>query len=121
MARRAENPVPMPKSMRPSASPFNVASALAVTAAMRFDGTSTPVPRRIREVLSAAAAIATKQSPVIICVSKNQAWVKPSSSARWASFHESLEVAMPMPKSMMIFLLSQLAADYTLAEARGYR
>ena len=80
----------MPKSIRPGAMPFNVANAFAVTAAMRFDGTSTPVPRRIREVLSAAAAIATKQSPVIICVSKNQAWVKPSSSARCASFHESL-------------------------------
>src|SRR5258708_6129037 len=85
IARRAEKPVPMPKLMRPGASPFKVAKALAVTAAMRFDGTSTPVPRRMREVLSAAAAIATKQSPVIICVSKNQAWVKPSSSARCAN------------------------------------
>ena len=42
------------------------------------------------EVFIAAAPIATKQSAVIICVSKNQAWVKPSSSARCASFQESL-------------------------------
>jgi hypothetical protein len=42
---------------------------LAVTAAMRFDGTSTPVPSRIFEVFSAAAAIATNGSAVIICVS----------------------------------------------------
>ena len=69
IARRAEKPVPTPKSMRPGARPFNVANALAVTAAMRFDGTSTPVPRRIFEVFSAAAAIATKGSAVIICVS----------------------------------------------------
>src|SRR6266446_6196043 len=100
IARRAEKPVPMPKSMRPGASPFQVANAFAVTAAMRFDGTKTPVPSRMREVLSVAAAIATKQSPVIICVSKNQAWVNPSSSARCASFHESLAVAMPIPKSI---------------------
>src|SRR5712671_6649679 len=30
IARRAEKPVPMPKSMRPGASPFNVANAFAV-------------------------------------------------------------------------------------------
>src|SRR5690349_21092995 len=48
IARRAVKPVPMPKSMRPGASWFSVASALAATGAMRFDGTSTPVPRRIR-------------------------------------------------------------------------
>jgi hypothetical protein len=70
--------------------PFNVANAFAVTAAIRFDGTNTPVPRRMRDVFNAAPAIATKQSPVIICVSKNQAWVKPSSSARCATFRESL-------------------------------
>jgi hypothetical protein len=58
----------------------------------------------MREVLSAAAATATKQSPVIICVSKNEAWVKPSSSARCANLHESLEVAMPIPKFMAVFL-----------------
>ena len=56
MARRAEKPVPTPKSIRPGAMPFSVAKALAVTAAMRFDGTSTPVPRRMREVFIAAAA-----------------------------------------------------------------
>ena len=53
----------------PGASPFNVAKAFAVTAAIRFDGTNTPVPRRIFEVFTAAAAIAAKQSAVIICVS----------------------------------------------------
>src|SRR5262249_2030835 len=112
MARRAVKPVPMPKSIRPGAIPFNVAKALAVTAAMRFDGTRTPVPRRIREVLSAAAAIATKQSPVIICVSKNQACVKPSSSALCASFHESLPVAMPIPKSIPV-------SDYRATSSRN--
>ena len=37
--------------------------------AMRFDGTSTPVPSRMREVFTAAAPIATKQSALSICVS----------------------------------------------------
>jgi hypothetical protein len=73
IARRAEKPVPTPKSMRPGAIAFRVAKALAVTAAMRFEGTRTPVPRRMREVFSAAAPIATKQSPVMSWVSKNQA------------------------------------------------
>ena len=40
--------------------PFNVANAFAVTAAIRFDGTNTPVPRRMRDVFNAAPAIATK-------------------------------------------------------------
>ncbi len=69
IARRAEKPVPTPKSIRPGANWLSVANALAVTAAMRFDGTSTPVPRRMREVFTAAAPIATKQSAVSICVS----------------------------------------------------
>ena len=69
MARRAEKPVPTPKSMRPGARPFSVAKALAVTAAMRLDGTSTPVPSRMRLVFIAAAPMATKQSAVIIWVS----------------------------------------------------
>ena len=43
IARRAVKPVPTPKSMRPGASWLSVAMALAVTGAMRFDGTSTPV------------------------------------------------------------------------------
>jgi hypothetical protein len=47
IARRAVKPVPTPKSMRPGASWFRLASALAVTGAMRLDGTSTPVPSRI--------------------------------------------------------------------------
>ena len=45
------------------------ASALAVTGAMRFDGTSTPVPSRMREVCIAAAPMATKQSALSIWVS----------------------------------------------------
>jgi hypothetical protein len=57
-----------------------------------------------REVSSDAAAIARKQSPVISCVSKNEAWVKPSSSARCANLHESLEIAMPIPKLMAVFI-----------------
>ena len=69
MARRAVKPVPMPKSMRPGASWLSVASALAVTGAMRLDGTSTPVPRRMRRVLTAAAPMATKQSALSIWVS----------------------------------------------------
>jgi hypothetical protein len=36
---------------------------------MRLDGTSTPVPSRIRFVLTAAAPIATKQSALSIWVS----------------------------------------------------
>src|SRR5579863_7025195 len=104
MARRAEKPVPTPKSMRLGAMPLRVAKALAVTAARRLEGTRTPVPRRILLVLRAAAPMATKGSAVIIWVSKNQAWVKPSSSARWASFQESCDVAMPIPKSIGAFL-----------------
>ena len=69
MARRAVKPVPTPKSMRPGASWLSVASALAVTGAMRLDGTSTPVPRRMRRVLTAAAPMATKQSALSIWVS----------------------------------------------------
>ena len=69
IARRAVKPVPTPKSMRPGASWFSVASALAATGAMRLDGTSTPVPRRIFFVCTAAAPIATKQSALSICVS----------------------------------------------------
>ena len=45
--RRAVKPVEMPKSMRPGASAFRLARALAVTGAMRFEGISTPVARRI--------------------------------------------------------------------------
>ena len=69
MARRAVKPVPTPKSMRPGASWFSVAMALAVTGAMRLDGTSTPVPSRILRVWTAAAPMATKQSAFSICVS----------------------------------------------------
>ena len=45
------------------------AKALAATAATRLDGISTPVPRRMRVVFTAAAAIATKGSALSICVS----------------------------------------------------
>ncbi len=69
MARRAVKPVPTPKSIRPGASLLSEAKALAATAAMRFDGTSTPVPRRMRLVFTAAAPMATKQSALSICVS----------------------------------------------------
>ena len=69
MARRAVKPVPTPKSMRPGASWLSVASALAVTGAMRLDGTSTPVPSRMRLVWTAAAPMATKQSALSIWVS----------------------------------------------------
>jgi hypothetical protein len=55
--------------MRPGASLLSVASALAATGAMRFDGTSTPVPSRMRRVLTAAAPMATKQSALSIWVS----------------------------------------------------
>ena len=49
----------------------NLASAygIAVTGAMRLDGTSTPVPSRMRLVLTAAAPIAVKQSAVTIWLS----------------------------------------------------
>ena len=69
MVRRAVNPVEMPKSMRPGASALSDASALAATGAMRFEGISTPVPRRIRDVCTAAAPIATNMSALSICVS----------------------------------------------------
>ena len=69
MVRRAVKPVEMPKSMRPGASAFSDASALAATGAMRLEGISTPVPRRIRDVCTAAAPIATNMSALSICVS----------------------------------------------------
>ena len=69
MARRAVNPVEMPKSMRPGASAFSEASALAATGAMRLEGISTPVARRIFDVCTAAAPMATNTSALSICVS----------------------------------------------------
>jgi hypothetical protein len=69
IVRRAVNPVEMPKSIRPGASAFSDASALAATGAIRLDGISTPVARRIREVCTAAAPMATKTSALSICVS----------------------------------------------------
>ena len=73
IVRRAVNPVEMPKSIRPGASLLSEASALAVTGAIRFDGTTTAVPRRIREVSMAAAAMATNTSAFSSWVSENQA------------------------------------------------
>ena len=69
MVRRPVKPVPTPKSIRPGASRFSEAKALAVTGAMRLVGISTPVPRRMREVCTAAAPMATKQSAQSIWVS----------------------------------------------------
>jgi hypothetical protein len=100
MVLRAVNPVPTPSSMRPGARRESVATAAAVAGAMRLVGTSTPVPRWMREVRSAASAIDTNTSAAIICVSANQAWLKPSASARWATFQESTAEMTPTPKSM---------------------
>jgi hypothetical protein len=62
MVRRPVKPVPTAKSMRPGASALSEASALAVTGAIRFEGISTPVPSRMREVCIAAAPMATNSS-----------------------------------------------------------
>ena len=62
MVRRAVKPVEMPKSMRPGASALSDASALAATGAMRLEGISTPVARRILDVCTAAAPMATNMS-----------------------------------------------------------
>ncbi len=69
IARLPVKPVPMPKSIRPGASLLSEAKALALTAASRFDGMSTPVPSRMRVVFIAAAAIATNGSALSIWVS----------------------------------------------------
>ena len=61
--------MPTPKSMRPGAIWFSVAKPTAVTAASRLEGTSTPVPSRIRLVFTALAPIATNGSATIIWVS----------------------------------------------------
>ena len=66
---RAVNPVPTPSSIRPGASRLSDATAFAVTGAMRFEGTSTPLPRWIRDVLAAASARPTNTSAHSICVS----------------------------------------------------
>src|SRR5215813_15267868 len=54
MVRRAVKPVETPKSIRPGASALSDISALAATGALRFEGISTPVPRRILDVSAAA-------------------------------------------------------------------
>jgi len=69
MVRRAVKPVEMPKSTRPGASALRAASALAATGAMRFEGMSTPVASRIRDVCTAAAPMATNMSALSSCVS----------------------------------------------------
>jgi hypothetical protein len=69
MVRRAVKPVPIPQTTRPGASRLSEASAFAATGAIRFEGIITPVPRRMRDVRTAAAAIATKGSAQSIWVS----------------------------------------------------
>ena len=69
IVRRAVKPVEMPKSIRPGASALRVARPVAATGAMRLDGISTPVPRRIFVVCIAAAAIEAKSSEFRSCVS----------------------------------------------------
>ena len=69
IVRRAVKPVETPKSIRPGASAFRLASPLAATGAMRLDGIITPVARRIVEVCMAAAAMATNSSALRSCVS----------------------------------------------------
>ena len=62
IARRAVNPVEMPKSTRPGASALSEASALAATGARRLEGINTPVASRIFVVCTAAAPMATNTS-----------------------------------------------------------
>src|SRR5579875_170362 len=100
MVRRPVKPVETPNSMRPGASWLSEPRALAVTAGMRFDGISTPVVSLIDLVTIAAAPIATKRSALRSCVSKNDAAVKPSSSARLTRCQLSAWVARAMPYSM---------------------
>ena len=69
IVRRAVKPVEIPKSMRPGASAFSDANALAATGAMRLEGISTPVPSRIFDVCTAVAPMATNTSALSICVS----------------------------------------------------
>ena len=102
MVRRPVKPVLMPNTMRPGASLFSEASAVAATGAMRLEGISTPVPSLMRVVFIAAAAMATNGSALSICVSKNQAWEKPSSSARRTRRQESAAVGMAMPNCMWV-------------------
>ena len=116
MVRRPVKPVLMPKSIRPGASLFSEASALAATGAMRLDGISTPVPSLIRAVFIAAAAIATKGSALSIWVSKNQALLKPSSSARRTRRQESAAVGMAIPNCMDVSSLYGLSGQRS-----GYR
>ena len=100
MVLRAVKPVPTPKSMRPGASLLSVARPLAVTGAMRLEGTSTPVPRRMREVWTAATAMEANRSAHRSCVSTSHACEKPSASARCTTRHASTPEVTPMPKSM---------------------
>ena len=56
IARRPVKPVPNETATRPGASPTSVAVAAAFVIGWRRLGTSTPGPRPIREVRSAASA-----------------------------------------------------------------
>ncbi len=101
MVRRPVKPVLTPNTMRPGASLFSEAKAVAATGAIRLDGISTPVPSLMRVVFIAAAAMATNGSALSIWVSKNQALLKPSSSARRTRRQESAAVGMAMPNCMV--------------------
>jgi hypothetical protein len=47
--------MPTQKSKHPGASWFSEANPFAIIGAMRLEGTSTPVPSRMRDVFTAAA------------------------------------------------------------------
>ena len=63
MARRPVNPVPAPTITRSTPTrPTRVAMAAAVAIGWRSEGISTPGPRRIRSVRTAARAMVIQQS-----------------------------------------------------------
>ena len=66
---RPVKPVPTPKTTRPGASAFSEAKPFAATGAIRFVGMSTPVASLMRDVCSAASAIATNTSVYSSCES----------------------------------------------------
>jgi hypothetical protein len=68
-------PVPMPRKVRPGASRWMVAMALAVTGASRVGAMATPVPIFIVRVCCATSASVAQQSENTICVSVTQAWL----------------------------------------------
>ena len=50
---------PSPRTKRPDDSDASVAAAMAIVAALRFHTPMIPVPRRMREVFTAASANST--------------------------------------------------------------